>query len=111
MENTDTNSIARADVTIIPTLVLRDYVSKSLLNKYQLLMENEQWIACENHLHKISAMTLTNCMDLIVLERLESKCDMMSSSEKACNYHWETVQLIVLVRAFGMKVNAVSFES
>jgi hypothetical protein len=73
-------------------------------------MTNEQWISCENQLHKVSELTISNWLDRLIIERLESKMEMVISWTKFTGYDWEKVQLIALSKAFGMKVNSDAFE-
>lgn len=109
-EDPDRIPITRLDGTIIPTLLLKDYVDHTLLEKYQRLMENEQWIACENQLHYVSKLTIANWLDRLVVERLESKLTLIEAWAKSTGYDWEKMQFIALSRAFGMKVNSEAFE-
>lgn len=109
-ENPENIKIKRLDGTEIPTLILKDYIDQSLLEKYHHLMMNEQWIACENQLHKVTEFTISNWLDRLIIERLESKMVMVNSWAKVTSYEWQKVQLIALARAFGMKVNNEAFE-
>lgn len=104
------DGVSRMDGTIIPTLELKSYVDLSLLQKYQHLMENEQWIACENLITKVSKLSISTWLDRLVVERLEFKIENIFSWIKIIGYDWEKVQLIALSRAFGMKVNSEAFE-
>ncbi|MCA5006718.1 DUF2851 family protein [Sphingobacterium bovistauri] len=110
-ENFEGIKIKRSDGTEIPTLVLKNFVDESLLLKYEQLMQNEQWIACESHLPRISGITVNNWLDRLVVERLESKYEMIKKWATIVKYSWEHIQFIALGRAFGMKVNADAYES
>ena len=109
-ENTDSFEIKRLDGTSIPTLALADYVDQALLHKYMSLMQNEQWIACENQLHRVSNVIISNWIDRLVIERLEARLELVDAWAKHTSYNWEKVQLIALSRAFGMQVNSDAFE-
>jgi len=43
--------------------VLKNYEDNSLLEKYQQLMVNEQWLPCENQLHKVSELNIFKWLD------------------------------------------------
>jgi hypothetical protein len=49
-------------------------------------MTNEQWISCENQLHKVSELTISNWLDRLIIERLESKMEMVISWTKFTGY-------------------------
>lgn len=110
-EDANTIPTCRFDKTTIPTLVLKNYIDATLLEKYEQLMQNEHWIACEKSLHKVSEITISNWLDRLVVERLETKLDTVLGWAEATKFHWEMVQLIAISRAFGMKVNSDAFES
>ncbi|WP_149913541.1 DUF2851 family protein [Sphingobacterium cavernae] len=109
-ENYEQSEAVRLDNTTIPTLVLKNYVDNALLEKYHQLMSNEQWMSCENQLHKVPELTISNWLDRLIIERLESKMEMVTSWAQLTGYDWEKVQLIAIPRAFGMKVNSDAFE-
>ncbi|MGN0003521.1 MAG: DUF2851 family protein [Sphingobacterium composti] len=109
-DNTSEERVIRMDGSIMPTLELKRYVDHTLLQQYQYLMENEQWIACQNLLYKVSELTISTWLDRLVIERLELKIKDIKLWSNIIGYDWEKIQLIALGRAFGMKVNSGAFE-
>lgn len=103
--------IQRLDGSTIPTLILKDIVDEKLLYNYQHLMENAQWISCQNKLDKVPTLTITSWLDRLIVERLETRCELINQWIALVNGDWEHVQLVALGRAFGMKVNSDSFEN
>lgn len=106
----DSASTIRQDGTTVPTLELEHIVDRSLLEKYQYLMEQEAWMPCEKHLPNVSDFQKSNWIDRIIVERLELKMELFHKWLEQTNHDWEKIQLIAISRAFGMKVNAEAFE-
>lgn len=73
----------------LPTLVLKNRVSKLLLNKYEELMIDSSFIPCENHAHTIKDLTLLNWKQRLLAERLENRSAVIFSFLKQNNFHWE----------------------
>ena len=57
----------------LPTLELKNRVSKLLLERYKMLMESSQFIPCESQLQQVNELTLTNWKQRLVAERLIAK--------------------------------------
>ena len=103
--------VHRSDGTIIPTLLLGDIVESTMINHYKLLMENLDWIPCAKQMPTVDSLTVINCLSRLAVERLAYKFDAILLLLKQTNQDWERVFLIVLGRAFGMKVNSTVFEN
>ncbi len=104
-----TQNIYRSDGTVMPTLVLSSFVDNSLLGRYELLLNHLGWIPCESQLPTVKSIIVQNLLSRLAVERLEKKTDFILSMAKEHVYDWEKVFLILLGRAFGMKVNAEPF--
>ncbi|WP_411767718.1 DUF2851 family protein [Winogradskyella sp. A3E31] len=104
--------IFRADNSVIDTLVLEPYVSKSILNSYNHLMSNEQrWINCENDFPDIDDFTISNWLERLYIERLERKSIEIEDLLTNSNNDWEAVLFKMLTKNFGLKVNGKPFMS
>lgn len=92
----------------IPTLELKNYIDKSVLDKYQKLIDNEQFIACEEifDANKIPV----NFEDEILIKKLDEKSVAISSQLVNCKNDYEAVLFQNLAYAFGLKVNAEIFQ-
>jgi len=102
--------IYRADNTPIPTLVLKDFVSKTvLLNYRQLFSKSGKWINCEKHLSQTDDFVLNNWFEYLFIERLEQKSALITDLLKTSKYDWEAVLFILLAKNFGLKVNGEAF--
>lgn len=103
--------IFRKDNSEIPTLELKHYVDKSLLNKYQKLMQSKSWINCESHFAEVDDFLLNNWLERLYIERLERKSEAIQDILKKSNNDWEAVLFKMLLKNFGLKVNGESFLS
>jgi hypothetical protein len=107
----DDCEVFRSDNTVIPTLVLRDYISSSLLQEYQKLFYHKErsFINCENEIADTSNFVLQNWLEVLYFERLERKTDLVAQLLKASNNDWERVFFVMLSKNFGLKINGEPF--
>jgi hypothetical protein len=94
----------------LPTLELQTRVSKLLLAKYEILMNANSFIPCENHAYTINDLTLLNWKQRLLAERLEAKSSRIISFLNQNNFHWEETFWWLLAINFGIKVNSRAFE-
>lgn len=107
----DTN-VFRKDNTAIPTLELKNYIHKSLLQNYQSLMAKQhKWINCENNFAEVNNFTLENWLERLYIERLQRKANHIETLLQASTNNWEAVLFMQLAKNFGLKVNAEAFYS
>ncbi len=92
------------------TLVLEDKVSKLLLEKYQAMLQNGSFIACEKQIASIHTLTFTAWQERLLVERLEQKTTEVFKYLKQNNHHWEECFWWMLAKNFGAKVNSTAFE-
>ncbi|MBC7536561.1 MAG: DUF2851 family protein [Ferruginibacter sp.] len=93
-----------------PTLEIHTRVSKLLLKKYEELMQNRYFIPCEEHIHKVSELTLSKLKERLLIERLQQKALCIEEHLKKNNQHWEECFWWMLARNFGTKINSDAFE-
>ena len=104
--------IFRKDNTAIPTLELKKYLSKELLENYQnLFSAQNKWINCENDFANIDDFVLNNWMENLYFERLERKSKAIEAMLIISKNDWEAVLFRLLAKNFGLKVNGESFLS
>ena len=103
--------IFRKDNTEIPTLELKHYVDKTLLDNYQKLIQSKFWINCETDFPNVDDFLLENWLERLYIERLERKSEDIQKLLKTSNNNWEAVLFIMLTKSFGLKVNSESFLS
>ncbi|MDO7173970.1 DUF2851 family protein [Mariniflexile sp. AS56] len=104
--------VFRNNNTPIPTLQLKDFTSKEVLNNYEkLFSKSGKWINCENDFASIEDFLLNNWLERLYFERLERKSETIQDLLKETKNDWEAVFFIMLAKNFGLKVNGESFYS
>ncbi|HEX9601380.1 MAG TPA: DUF2851 family protein, partial [Mariniflexile sp.] len=104
--------VFRSDNTTIPTLQLKEFTSKDVLNNYEkLFSKNGKWINCENDFASVDGFVLSNWLERLYFERLERKSETIQNLLKETKNDWEAVFFIMLAKNFGLKVNGESFYS
>ncbi|MGK0376719.1 MAG: hypothetical protein ACJA1Z_000517 [Patiriisocius sp.] len=104
--------VFREDNTAIPTLELKNSIAPQILKNYQKLFHTKSyWINCENSFAEVSALTVTNCIERLYIERLENKYALIQERLNKLNNHWEAVLFEMLCKNFGLNVNGASFLS
>ena len=104
--------IHRKDQTKIPTLELKNLISKNALGNYKkLFSKSQKWINCEYDFKSVDDFTIYNWLERIYFERLERKSKDIESLLKSTGNNWEAVLFKMLAKNFGLKVNGESFLS
>ncbi|WP_100612207.1 DUF2851 family protein [Confluentibacter lentus] len=104
--------IFRRNNTKIPTLELKNYLSKSALNNYEkLFSKSGKWINCEYDFSSINDFDIFNWLERLYLERLERKSEHINALLLASKNDWEAVLFKMLLKNFGLKVNGDAFLS
>ncbi len=95
---------------LLPTLELKKYINKDLLEKYEKIFSKEaRWIPCEKQLKVVDSFTLQNWFERLYLERLENKSVFITQLLDASNNDFEAVLFQLLAKNFGLKVNGSAF--
>ena len=92
------------------TLVIGDKVPKVLLNRYDELMHNSRFIACEKNIHLVDSLTWQSWKERILVERLEKRTGHIFDLLTKNNNHWEETFWWLLARNFGSNLNGDAFE-
>ena len=90
----------------IPTIALN--YPKSILNGYQLLMQEHQF--CPVRFSEIDSFRLNQWIDRLLLERLQSKTERISQILQSNQNNWEQAFYVTLCRAFGFGVNSDAMQ-
>jgi len=94
----------------IPTLILKNFVSKDILNKYHKLFGNKQtWINCASQIGEVDNFVINNWLEILFIERLEQKSLFIEELLKTSHNDWEAVLFKLLTKNFGLKVNGAAF--
>lgn len=92
------------------TFVLHDKVPKLLLSRYDELMNAGSFIPCEKSIHLINELTWQNWKERVLVERLQTKTEIILNYLQQNNNHWEETLWWLLAKNFGIKVNSIAFE-
>lgn len=102
--------IFRTDGTLIPTLALKDRVDQNVVANYEELKQNNYWIPCEKQLNVVNDLTKQQCLDRMMMERLEDKSKLILQLHQNLKGSWEDTFYVTLAKSFGFKVNTLPFE-
>lgn len=95
---------------VLPTLELKNFVDKELIYKYNnFLHDSKRWIPCENQLETVEPFLITNWLERLYFERLESKSLIIKDILQQTNFDFEAVLFVLLAKNFGLKVNGDAF--
>ncbi len=93
----------------IPVLILKNYVSKQVLENYNQLIHPKSWIYCEKQIKNIDEFVLKNWQERLFFERLERKSIPIQELLKSSNNDWEAVLICLLAKNFGLNTNGEIF--
>jgi Protein of unknown function (DUF2851) len=92
------------------TLVMKDQFPPWILDRYQQMMQNHQWIPCMNQLHPGEEYGFTMWAPALTVERLEQKTLFLRQILKGYASDWEEACYRHLAGSFGFKINGLPFE-
>lgn len=95
----------------LPVLELITRVPKIILDRYDSLMNNSAYIACERSLDQVKDIVWIGWKERLLAERLTRKSHNLYGLLQQNNYNWEEAFWWLLARTFGGKVNAEAFQT
>lgn len=102
--------VLRGDGSLVPVLVLKDYIVEDMMIRYNQLFQDRKWIYCEQMIPDIAPLKLLNWKERLYVERLEEKSKTVLELFFHCNKDWKQVFFICLARGFGLNINGEIFE-
>ncbi|MEN8123944.1 MAG: DUF2851 family protein [Bacteroidota bacterium] len=94
----------------IPTIALKSFVSKNLLQNYhKLFSKRSNFISCEGDIKSVSNFIFENWLERLYVERLAQKSEFVVKLIQELNGDWEAVLFKLLAKNFGLKVNGEVF--
>ncbi len=97
--------------SVLPALSLKNLVPKVLLQRYENLMDSQQFVPCQMYLPILNEISWLAWKERLAVERLQRKSTLVTAQLAEANNHWEEVFWRMLARNFGIKVNADIFEA
>lgn len=105
----DDQPITRQDGSLIPTLELKTITDILLLDKYQLLIDNQLIIPCKEHFSEVSDLSKFAILDKVLAKRLQQKAQIVEQLLERNKGDWEETAYQLLARNFGFKLNSETF--
>lgn len=93
----------------IPTLELKNYLSKNFLSGYYSLQQSALRVPCQNILSLPEKIKLDLFLHRLSVERLEQKCAALERQLTQYQNSWEKLFYVTTAKYFGMKINAEPF--
>jgi hypothetical protein len=95
----------------IPVLELQPLIPALLLDRYEMLMNTPESIACGKEISGINPLTWSSWKERVLVERLTRRSENIFGLLEQTNGHWEEVFWWMFARNFGIRVNADAFEA
>ena len=100
--------ILGTDGRIIPTIEMK--IDQKHYTKYNYLIHNQQWIACQDELRKVDSFRIKYWLGKVLVERLQEKTLAFKNLLDNNRNDWEESFYQGLAKSFGFKVNSLQFE-
>lgn len=98
------------DNRTMPTLELREVVSKNVLSNYQKLSNSKlNWIPCEQEINNVKPFIIDHWLERLYFERLEYKTLEIKKLLETSQNDWEAVLFQMLSKNFGLNINGTPF--
>lgn len=94
----------------IPVLQLKDHLNSEVELQYKKFLQSKTWVPCANHLEDVPDIIKHQCLENMMIERLEEKTAIILEELKQQNNDWAETFYIRLAHNFGFKVNSDAFE-
>ena len=95
----------------LAAVVLRDFVDKTLINRYEELSTSDLWIPCANRIKYIDRFKQMAFFDHLYVERLAQKTVVFQQWLDQTANDWENVLFLALAKGFGLSVNGLAFTA
>ncbi|TVR80492.1 MAG: DUF2851 family protein [Chitinophagaceae bacterium] len=102
--------IFREDGTKVPALNISPLLDLGILRQYKLLQQAKAKIPCHSFLPDIDRFIIDQCLDRMIVERLEDKTKEIQDVLQKEKNDWEYVFLIFLSKYLGGPVNSLPME-
>lgn len=104
----DDTGVTRTNGEVIPQLVMR--AAPTLRGDFTKLVENAPDLSCGERIPTLDPFFITDWLNSLSLERLQSKCERIDSWLALYKGSWEEVCYVTLSRNMGFGINGDAFE-
>lgn len=94
----------------IPTITLSSFVEPALLDRIATLINSTQKIPCRGHLADFNVFWLNTWKERQLIERIESRCNMILKRLDEKHGDWEQITMEWLFRSMGFHVNSDAMQ-
>ncbi len=98
------------DGRILSCLCLQSRIDNNILHTYQGFMASKQAIACAKHLPDIDNFTWYHWLDILAVERLQSKTKRIDQILEQTKNDWNTAFISLMATYLGGKANSLAFQ-
>ena len=102
--------IPRSACELFPTLELKEYIPKKMLEEYLKLSLSENELPCKSQLHQINDLQFAALLSGKAMERLLNRQKMIFDIVNQCQGNWNEAFFRILTINFGFKTNSAAFE-
>lgn len=95
----------------IPCLELKDRINQEMIDKYQHMMFNSDWIPCQKLISTVNEFLIKLWIERLTIERLEKKTIRISEALSASNNNWDLVCYMEMAKYFGQNINSIPFKN
>lgn len=100
--------IKRHDGSTIPQVELT--MPEEFFHTYARLAENINTVKCGSNLSELSLLNITDWLESLSVERLQTKANRVTDILKSQLYDWEQTCFVMLARSLGFGLNGEPFE-
>ncbi len=94
----------------LPTLELKDYIPKNLLEQYSNIMKSKTAIPCQNQFRLPDEMRTSIFIEQLIVERLHEKHLRIIKQLSLNQNHWQAMLIEMLFQYSGMGINKQPME-
>lgn len=95
----------------ISCIELHERVDRTLLDRFQKLMDNREWIPCSTSIPSISDLVKTSWLERMMSERLERKTSGIHQIFISCKNDYEQAFFVLLAKHLGSPANSDAMEN
>lgn len=95
---------------VIPTLELKSIILENVIENYKNLNQSQSWVPCAKQISAVDSFTINAWLERLAYERLERKSEEIKIILAQNTNDWESTFYQLLLKYFGLKVNALPFE-
>ena len=91
----------------IPAIELKGRIDEQLFWRYEQLLENQNFIPCEDQINTVEAFVKNAMLERCLIERMEQKTGDLQNILHRNQGNWQKTFYQWVCRSFGLRINAV----